>query len=115
MHVYIGKYAKGADYDLTVSSRETAIAQYKALNSINFEDGFNTSETDDFEAITDYTGMSLATYTGSIKHWAFQKLEQPMKIRFSAAVQNSVQCKGSATDAVSNSAAGRRNLYSPYI
>lgn len=93
----IGKYAKGTNYDLTVNTRIDTIPKYTALNSINFEDGFNTPQTDDFEAYTDYTGMSLATYTGSIKHWAFQKLEQPLKIRFSAAVQNNVVCKGSAT------------------
>lgn len=96
----IGKYAKGVDYDVIVPTRIDTIPKYHALNSISFEDGFNSTETDDFEAYTDYTGLSQATYTGSVRHWAFQKLTQPLKIRFSAAVKNNVLCKGSATGSV---------------
>lgn len=106
----IGKYAKGIEYDLTVNTRNTD-PEYKALNSVNFEDGFNTPETDDFNAYTDYTGFSQATYTGAINHIAFQTLTQPEKIRFVARVDNNVLCKGSASGVITLAAAGGKGNY----
>lgn len=102
----LGKYAKGPVYDLTVNNRYDTIPEYLAMNSISFEDGFNTSETSDFNAYTDYSGYSMATYTGSINHVGFQTITQPKRIYFSAAVQKNVLCKGSATGSVAITALG---------
>lgn len=102
----IGKYAKGLEYDLTVNSREGSPSTYVAMNSVNFEDGFNTPDVDDFNSFTDYSSYSQATYTGSLHHIAFKTLTQPEKIRFEAAVQNNVLCKGSATGSVLITATG---------
>ncbi|MCS3802075.1 hypothetical protein [Niastella sp. OAS944] len=104
----LGKYASGMLYDLDVNTRG-AETKYLAMNSVNFQDGFVTPETDDFESYTDYTGYSMATYTGSIYHTAFPELTQPRKINFVAGVQNNVLCKGSATGAVMIYATGGFN------
>jgi hypothetical protein len=95
----IGKYAKGLTSDLTVYARG-ADAQYLALNSVNFEDGFDSRATDDFEAYTDYSSLSYATYTGAINHIGYTDIWQPEEIHFNGTVQNNVLCKGSATGSV---------------
>jgi hypothetical protein len=95
----IGKYARGVTYDLHENNRVDTIRIYKALNSINFEDGFNTTAVaDTFDAFTNFEGYSIATFTGSINHFGYKELTQPDKIRVSALIVNKqVQCKGSAT------------------
>jgi SprB repeat len=98
----IGKYAKGIPYDLYVNNRIDTVRVYKALNSINFEDGFNTTAiADTFDAATSFDGYSIATFTGAIKHFNFKELTQPTKIRaISLLVDSNVFCKGTAAGVI---------------
>jgi SprB repeat len=98
----IGKYAKGIPYDLYVNNRVDTVRVYKALNSINFEDGFNTTAiADTFDAATSFDGYSIATFTGGIKHFNFKELTQPTKIRaISLLVDSNVFCKGTSAGVI---------------
>ncbi len=107
----LGKYAKGIPYDLTVSNRIDTVRTYIAANSINFEEDFSTPIIDDFNAYTDYTGYSQATYTGDIKHLAFAEVKQPDSIRFVVKVDANVLCKGSTSGSVTIGAAGGKGNY----
>jgi hypothetical protein len=107
----LGKYAKGIEYDITVNTRIDTVVTYLALNSVNFEEGFNTPETDNFNAYTDYTGYSQATYTGAVNHLAFQQLTQPDSIKFAVRVDANVLCKGTASGSVTLAVAGGKDNY----
>jgi SprB repeat len=103
----IGKYAKGIPYDLYVNNRVDSIRVYKALNSINFEDGFNTTTAlDTFDAETDFAAYSIATFTGAIKHFGYQLLTQPTKITGQVTVDSNVFCKGTAAGVITVRARG---------
>ena len=107
----LGKYAKGIPYDLTVSNRIDTVRTYIAANSINFEEEFSTPIPDDFNAYTDYTGYSQATYTGDIKHLAFAEVTQPDSIRFAVRVDANVLCKGAPSGSVTLGAVGGKGNY----
>ena len=102
----LGKYAKGIEYDLYVNNREDTVPVYKALNSVNFEDGFNTPPVTDFNAYTDFDGYSQPTYTGGLTHFAYQQITQPEKIRFAVRVDSNVFCKGTAAGVITVAADG---------
>jgi hypothetical protein len=102
----LGKYSNGLVSDLYVNNRIDTVRLYEALNSVNFENGFNTRYPDNFEAIADFTRYSQATYTGALTHFAFKTITQPNKIRFAARVDSNIVCKGSAAGVVRVKAAG---------
>ncbi len=104
----IGKYAKGIPYDLYVNNRVDTIDVYRALNSINFEDGFNTIALQDtFDAQTNFDGYSIATFTGGFKHFDFKEITQPTEIRLSnLVIDSNVFCKGTAAGVITVRARG---------
>jgi hypothetical protein len=104
----IGKYAKGIPYDLYVNNRIDTIDVYRALNSINFEDGFNTTAVEDtFDAQTNFDGYSIATFTAGIKHFDYKELTQPTQLKLSSLVVDSnVFCKGTAAGVITVRARG---------
>jgi SprB repeat len=108
----IGKYAKGIPYDLYVNNRVDTVRVYKALNSINFEDGFNTTAAaDTFDAATSFDEYSIATFTASIKHFNYQELTQPTQIKLvSIAIDSNVFCKGTAAGVITVRARGGLEL-----
>ena len=106
----LGKFAKGIPYDLDVSTRIDTVPTYIALNSINFLDNFNTSDTSNFNAFTDFDGYSQATYTGNIRHYGFQQITQPEKIRFVVKIDSNVLCKGAAAGVITVAADGGINF-----
>lgn len=107
----LGKYATGIPYTITTDNRIDTVRNYIALNSVNFEDGFNTPEIDDFNAFADFGAYSEATYTGDIKHLAFQHLFQPDSIHFVANFNANVLCKGTASGRITLSAGGGKGNY----
>jgi len=107
----LGKYATGIPYDLYENVRNTDTSTYTALNSVNFQDGFESATTDDFWAFTDYTAFSQATYTGALTHFAFQEITQPQQINFALKVDSNVLCKGSSTGVLTLMAEGGQTHY----
>jgi hypothetical protein len=122
----LGKYATGIPYTITTDNRIDTVRNYIALNSVNFEDGFNTPETDDFNAFADFGAYSEATYTGDIRHLGYKELNQPGNIRFAVRVDQDVLCKGTPSGKVTLAASGGKShfkysirheneAYSPWI
>ncbi len=104
----IGKYAKGIPYDLYVNNRIDTIRVYKALNSVNFEDGFNTTAVaDTFDAATSFDEYSIATFTAGIKHFDYKELTQPTQLKLaSLVIDSNVFCKGTAAGVITVKARG---------
>lgn len=102
----LGKYADGLVSDLNVDIRDPLVSEYEALNTINFNNGFNTFATDNFTAYTDYTSYASVTYTGDVKHSALASITEPFAVSALVSVKDTVSCKGKPTGSVNIDAWG---------
>ncbi|MCG2617747.1 T9SS type A sorting domain-containing protein [Terrimonas sp. NA20] len=89
----IGRYF-GNEVEVSVSSR-TANGQpylYRAVSSIEFLPGFESTNSDNFETELSNENSSV-TYTGNPQHYAFIKVTQPPKIEFLIRDIRNVWCR----------------------